>query len=76
MENKVVPDGNPDPNEATQPPLTPESVTPPAEPPQTKPAVKNRYAIPEVILPPEDKPLLPREEARRKRREDYLRNGS
>jgi len=62
--------------EATQMPLTPESANPLPESPQTKPAVNNRYVIPDVILPPEEKPLLSREEARKERRESVLRNGA
>lgn len=59
--------------DATQLPLTPETANPPAKPLAPKP---DRYAVPEVILPPEDKPLLSREEAREERRNDYIKNGS
>lgn len=59
--------------DATQLPLTPETANPPAKPLAPKP---DRYAIPEVILPPEDKPLLSREEARKQSRENYIKNGS
>jgi hypothetical protein len=62
--------------EATQLALTPESANPPTEAPQTKPAVKNRYAVPEVIPPAKDKPFQSMEERRKERREEYLRSGS
>jgi hypothetical protein len=58
----------------TQPPLTPEAANPPEKPPAKKGGTK--YVVPDVILPAEDKPLLPRDEARKQRREDYLKNGS
>lgn len=62
--------------EATQPPLTPENANPLPETPAKNPAAGKYNVIPDVILPPEDKPLLSREEARKERREKYLRNGS
>jgi hypothetical protein len=62
--------------EATQPPLTPESANPLPETPVKNPAAGKWNVIPDEILPPEDKPLLSREEARKERRESVLRNGT
>ena len=56
---------------ATQPPLTPEAANPPPEVPKKNPASGKYNVIPDKILPPEDKPILSREERRKKRIEDY-----
>lgn len=63
-------------DEWTQPELTPETANPPPEKPKAKPTAGKWNKIPDEMLPPEETPLLTRSEARKKRREEYRRNGS